>query len=317
MFFYLPGLLWLWRWGMPGYTFSATMVYMELLYVYYFAIFYLGAIMGSFLNVVALDIQKLFDENDLEHRNELFFFSKHIARHYFWESLLSRRSHCDHCERTLSSFELFPIFSMIWQRGRCRTCRSPIDLSNLWIEIICGVYFFGIFHTIFWNFEFLSGAFLSGILYLFAVFGVLFVLALFDYRTGIIPDILVLAAGALIAAHQILYNPAWLSHLAAGAVFALVFATLWFVSGGRLIGFADAKVALLVGLFFGFSAGLTALAVAFWVGALVAMALVGIGKIHKTEHSLALNSAIPFGPFLVCGMWYVFVSGLNLFQVVA
>lgn len=288
---------------------------MELIHVYYVAVFYLGAILGSFLNVVALDIQKLFKENDLENRNEFSFLLRHFTQKYFWQSLISRRSHCDSCGKVLSSFELFPIFSYLLQRGKCSVCFNKIDSSHFWVEILSGVYFLGIFYTMFWQYETFSMLFIGSALFWFVLFGTLFVLALFDYRTKLIPDILLFIAGIMSVIHIVMNHPAeWIWHVGAGALFAALFYGVWFFSGGRWIGFADGKLAIISGLLFGVSAGFTALAVSFWAGALFSIALLLLNIVRRKK-TVSMQSAVPFGPFLVFGTWYVFVCGLNLFTM--
>jgi leader peptidase (prepilin peptidase)/N-methyltransferase len=54
-------------------------------------------------------------------------------------SVLSGRSACDGCGRTLRPLELVPLFSAALQRGRCRTCASPIDPLHWQVEAGCAV----------------------------------------------------------------------------------------------------------------------------------------------------------------------------------
>lgn len=56
------------------------------------------------------------------------------------------RSHCPHCNRTLTFFDLFPVLSWLWLRGRCRGCKQPYGRRYLGIEIttlaLCLAFYF-------------------------------------------------------------------------------------------------------------------------------------------------------------------------------
>ena len=76
--------------------------------------FVLGACMGSFLNCMSWRI-------------------------VHQESVLRGRSHCDACGHVLSAPDLFPIFSYLVNRGRCRWCGARLSARHLWAEVLTGV----------------------------------------------------------------------------------------------------------------------------------------------------------------------------------
>ena len=82
--------------------------------MYFTFIFYIGAIFGSFISLV-------------QHRK------------LKGESIIYPRSHCETCGKNLSFNELFPIFSYIFLKGRCKNCSEKIGVESLIIEIACGV----------------------------------------------------------------------------------------------------------------------------------------------------------------------------------
>ena len=78
-----------------------------------------GAVMGSFLNCAAW-------------------------RYVRGESFLRGRSRCPSCGHVLSAAELIPVFSWLFQRGRCRACGSRIparypltELCAALITVLC------------------------------------------------------------------------------------------------------------------------------------------------------------------------------------
>lgn len=84
---------------------------MELLFA-----FILGAVIGSFLNVVILRIPKD-------------------------ESVVFTSSHCMTCQTPLKPWHNIPIFSWIFLRGRCSFCKTKISAQYPIIEIISGLIF--------------------------------------------------------------------------------------------------------------------------------------------------------------------------------
>jgi len=83
------------------------------------ASFVLGAMVGSFLNVVAY----------------------RVPRHL---SIAAPRSFCPQCHRQLTWWENVPVVSWLALRGRCRTCRAPISGRYLAVEITTGLVFAGV-----------------------------------------------------------------------------------------------------------------------------------------------------------------------------
>ncbi len=46
------------------------------------------------------------------------------------------RSKCDACDRALGTRDLVPVFSYLYQRGRCRYCKSKLGMELLLMEVI-------------------------------------------------------------------------------------------------------------------------------------------------------------------------------------
>lgn len=77
----------------------------------------LGAIIGSFINVVSVRGTK-------------------------GEDFIHGRSYCPHCHHLLCAFDLIPILSFLFLRGKCRYCRQPIQIRYFLVEIVFFVLFF-------------------------------------------------------------------------------------------------------------------------------------------------------------------------------
>ncbi|HEX7004245.1 MAG TPA: prepilin peptidase [Trueperaceae bacterium] len=126
----------------------------------------LGALIGSFSNVVIYRLPRR-------------------------ESIAFPGSHCPRCNHELSPLELIPILSWLVQRGRCRSCRSPISIRY---PIVEGLMALG-FVLIWWNWP----PHEAGLAFvpLAALFAVLLILAAIDLDTFTLPDVLTLPALAV------------------------------------------------------------------------------------------------------------------------
>lgn len=251
-------------------------------------VFIFGAIIGSFLNVV-------------------------IYRYNSGTSPLTGRSQCFSCGKTLSWYELVPLLSFLVQRGRCRKCGVRLSWQYPIVEALSGIIFVAVF---------LLGKPLPETILLLLIFSTLLVLAVYDLRHQILPDGLVVLFAVLGLINFLLpINPALAFHfpyawtLLAGPMLFLPFGILWFVSNGRWLGLGDGKLSLGIGWFLGATLGASAVMLAFWIGAAYALVVIGVQKIlGKTEGKLSMQSEIPFGPFLVLGVFIVYFTGINFFD---
>lgn len=253
----------------------------------------LGLIVGSFLNVV------------------IYRFNTKRS--------LGGRSACMSCQNQLSWYELIPFFSFLGLRGRCKNCKTKISIQYPLVELLTGL----VFAVLFWKFKDLiftdTLQFILTFKYYAIIFSLLIVIAVYDLKHKIIPDLLSFIFGALAFIGLFFFSdftlhlhiPSYFEFLS-GVFLAFPFAFFWFVSGGRWMGFGDAKLALGIGWLLGISGGFSGLAIAFWSGAIVGVSLMIASKL-RNAHRFGMKSEIPFAPFLVLGAFLVFVFGINLF----
>lgn len=265
-------------------------------------VFLFGLIIGSFLNVVVL--------------------------RYNTGRSLQGRSACFSCKTVLTWYELMPVGSYIMQAGRCRHCGSVLSPQYPLVELLTGALFVGIFLKLYEGALQLSHLLQFG--FYAAVTGLLIAVLVYDLHHKIIPNGLVYAA-ALIAFGALFVNfetltfavPA-ISDLLAGPVLAAPFALLWLVSAGRWMGLGDAKLGLVMGWLLGLTAGTTAVLLSFWTGAVLSLALILTARLSGRLSggnslllyhlpALTMKSEVPFAPFLIVSLWFVFFSGFDLF----
>jgi len=57
------------------------------------------------------------------------------------QSMIRPRSHCPTCKTFLAWYELVPLLSFLWQKGRCRHCQTKLPFSYFVAEVCCGLLF--------------------------------------------------------------------------------------------------------------------------------------------------------------------------------
>jgi leader peptidase (prepilin peptidase)/N-methyltransferase len=250
-----------------------------------FFVFIFGTIIGSFLNVVVLR----------------FNTGKTIGG----------RSMCMTCGRQLSYKELIPILSFVFQKGKCRKCKSPISWQYPIVEFITGVFFL----LIFIYFPPLTTSFAFVTILQFFVASLLIVISVYDIKHKIIPNILVYLfifasiVGLFIGGETWFHIPS-ISLIIAGPLLALPFALIGFLSKQTWMGLGDAKLVIGIGWLLGISGGVNAIVLSFWIAAIVS-----VSWLYFKYGKFKSGVEIPFGPFLILGMYLVLFFGLEVIDL--
>jgi leader peptidase (prepilin peptidase)/N-methyltransferase len=235
----------------------------------------MGAIVGSFLNVVAY----------------------RLPRH---ESLITPASHCPSCGTPVRPYDNIPILSFLLLRGHCRSCGASISVRYPLVEALTAALCVGavlVHHSA-------AGIALSIVLILLVVPA-----ALIDLEHRIIPN-RITALGAVLAlviglALDPVGEPERLI-AGAGAGGFLLLAALAYPGG---MGMGDVKLAGVMGLFLG-----AAVAPALLI-ALLAGVLLGVVVIARKGAQEGRKTAVPFGPFLALGALLAVFLGQQILDV--
>lgn len=69
------------------------------------------------------------------------FFSLAIYRIPLRQDITHTRSYCPKCNHKLTFFDMIPIFSYIFLRGKCRYCKEKIRIRYFLLEVLTGIVF--------------------------------------------------------------------------------------------------------------------------------------------------------------------------------
>ena len=242
------------------------MSYETMTYLIYALIFIFGITIGSFLNVCIYRIPR-------------------------GETVVTTPSHCMTCGHKLRWFELLPLFSYIFLRGRCRSCKSQISPQYPIIEAVNGLLYVLVFAV--------NGLNLISIIY--ALFtSALLVLTVIDWRTYEIPisiNIFILVLGCL---KVVLDFNNFLDYLIGFFIVSGFLLVLYMITKGRAIGGGDIKLMGVAGLLLGWQL----IVLAFLIGCVLGSILHLIRmKVSGAERMLAM------GPYLSAGLFIAMLWG--------
>lgn len=152
--------------------------------------------------------------------------------------------------------------------------------------------------------------------YLF-ITSLLILITIHDIKHKIIPDVFSYAFATIALAHLFItpelgFAIPTIKSLLAGPILALPFALLWLVSRGTWMGLGDAKLSLGIGWVLGISYGISAITLAFWIGAVVSLLWMAV-----VFRKLKTHYEIPFGPYLILGMYIVLFFGVKVIDISA
>ena len=268
------------RWAMAGWAFAV------------------GAVVGSFLNVV-------------------------IARVPAGESVVRPRSRCPRCRTPISWRDNMPVLSWVLLGGRCRTCRAAISWRYPLVELLGGAA----------ALVSVSRHGLSpGALAEFGFAATLLALSFIDLDTWTLPHAItlpLLGAGVGCSALGLTLAPSLVGSIAGAATGWLSFAAVAFL-GERLLkkealGFGDVWLLGAIGAWTGVAPLLPVVLLASLQGTVVGLGLIVIGRAQPGEPSpdvapgveaadgttaaipdadrdwVPPRNAVPFGPFLAAG----------------
>ncbi|MDP4008432.1 MAG: prepilin peptidase [Candidatus Peregrinibacteria bacterium] len=247
-------------------------------------IFIFGTMIGSFISVLIHRI----------HENK--------------PGILLGRSQCTQCKYKLRPLDLIPLFSYIFTRGKCRSCKKSISLTYPALELMTGFTFLALYlftpsifelHEVTYN-----TGYLHTVLFYYFTFTALIFTFFYDLKYLEISDRILLPL--IIIGIILPFTPNYFlepKDMALGLLIPIAFfAFQIIISKGKWIGGGDLRIGAVMGVLLGWKAVLLALFVGYCIGAVISLLLL-------TSKKFTRKSMIPFGPFLVIGTYIAFFYG--------
>lgn len=228
--------------------------------LFYSIILLYGIIIGSFMNVCIYRIPRK-------------------------ENIVVVRSHCMNCGYQLKWYDLVPIFSFLFLKGCCRSCKAKLSLQYPLIEAMNGLAYLVIFYL--HGFQFIS------IIYCLLT-SALLVLSVIDIRTFEIPigiNIFIFSLGVVRLIFEF-QNP--LPYIIGLFSVSVCLYLLYIATSGRGIGGGDIKLMAAAGLLLGWKLIILSFILGCIFGSVIHIIRM---RITKADHVLAL------GPYLSAGIW--------------
>lgn len=252
------------------------------------------------------------------------FLNVCVSRWPAGESVVTPRSHCRGCARTLTWWENVPLVSWLALRGRCRTCGMRISARYVLVEAAVGA----LWALAAWRYSTFATSQQSErivVLALAALLGklilgwMLVALAALDAEWLWLPDWLTWPGIGLGFVYSLLpwylidrwplmgersatrTKLAWISVESAmmpACIVLVIWAVYWLVRRKEGIGLGDAKLMAMLGAWLGFPGALLSFGVGVVLGAVAAVLMLLRGR--STEDRWAAGK-LPLGTFLCIG----------------
>lgn len=213
--------------------------------------FVLGSVIGSFLNVV-------------------------ILRTPLHQSIITEPSHCFSCGHRLAWYDMFPIFSWLFLRGKCRYCGEKISPRYMIVEATTAVLY---------SLSYLIFGFKLELAFSAVLLAVLVVLSVIDIDHFEIPYWCSITVAVLgIAAIFVFKETPWYERLIAMGVILVVFVILVLVGG---MGGGDLQLMLGSSLLLGYK-----VFIALFIGILSGAIYGSVKKLRDRKEEKVLSDKI-------------------------
>lgn len=239
-------------------------------------IFILGLVLGSFYLVVATRLPK-------------------------GEDILVSRSRCDECKKELKWYNLIPIFSYVFQKGKCTYCHKKISPIHLIVELVTGCSFLICYLICGFSYEFFAGL---------VVISLTILIYISDFKYMIILDSPLVISTIIIVILKLIYfglSTTLFSILSGICLFLIMLMVQKlgeYLFKKDALGGGDIKFSFVIGLILNYELGLVAIILSTFLALPYSVASLYLLK----------NNEVPYGPFLAGALLIVFFM-MDKFQI--
>ncbi len=234
-------------------------------------IFILGLLIGSFLNVVIYRLPKK-------------------------ESIVFPASHCTSCGTRLKAWDLVPIFSFLFAKGKCRYCGEKISWQYPAVELLTALLYTLLYLKLGFTIQFLSYIILITLM---------IICSFIDFKHFIIPNKITYSGIIIGLIFAIFLDHITFVQALLGILIPAGFLFLIALIYKKGMGLGDVKYVAMIGSFLGWADTLLAIFFGALLGSIFGIIFILAAKTEK-------KSKIPFGPYLSLGTLLVIFYGKQI-----
>ena len=201
---------------------------------------------------------------------------------------------CDNCNSKYKWYELIPIFSFFLSKGECKYCDKELSLWYPFLELLCGLLF---------SFSFMMYGFSYEMIIMIVLTLLAIIIFVSDFKYLIISDAPLFVFSLLVLFFKFYFFDfqTFLISLCSGILIFIFMLCIRFVGNKMFkqesLGGGDIKLSM----FFGFVLGIRLSIVSLVVGSFLAFPYAVYFSLSNKQKE------IPFGPFLIVGLYLVFI----------
>ena len=285
--------------------------------LFYISIFIFGLVIGSFLCAQVWRIrarQLVYDKEfgELYDKKELSRLKSII------KPLKSDRSICLKCKHCLSWYDLIPLLSWIFLRGKCRYCKKPIGFLEPFMELVTASLFLSL-SILFLNSGQVEALAIMKLLFWLVAASLMMILFVYDMKWCLLPLRINYALIIVACVYQGIFLMLGDSHVIIEKIISLIggvavtsglYGLMYYFSKGQYIGMGDVILCFGLSIMLGsFESSFMYLFLANLTGCVVSLPLLMTKKINRKSH-------ISFGPYLIFATFITLFFEKNIIEFI-